>query len=75
MRCTDCADFYGEKIKNKKCLRNTNTSFSLILINFIWSDRFCFGPADFHGLSDQMSDSFFQLSGSLHQTVGPRWRG
>jgi hypothetical protein len=64
-RCKECADFYGEKIKNKKCLRNTNTSYSLILINFIWSDRIRFGPTDFHGLSDRMSDSFFQLSGSL----------
>jgi hypothetical protein len=59
MSCTDCADFYGKKIKTKKCLRNTNTSFPLILINFIWSDRFRFGPTDFHGLSDRMSDTFF----------------
>jgi hypothetical protein len=54
-------NFYGEKIKTQKCLRNTNTSFSLILINFIQSDRFRFGPTDFHGLSDRMSDTFFMF--------------
>jgi hypothetical protein len=47
IRCTNCADFYGEK--NEKCLRNTNTSFSLILINFIRSYRFRLGPTFFHG--------------------------
>jgi hypothetical protein len=64
MRCTECADFYGEKMKPKSVLE-IQTSFSLILINFIRSDRFRFVPTDFRGLSDRMSDSFFQLSGSL----------
>jgi hypothetical protein len=61
MRFTDCADIYGEKIKTGKCLRNTNISFPLILVNFIRSDRFRFGPTDFHGLSDRMSDTFFNF--------------
>jgi hypothetical protein len=65
MRCTDYADFYDEKFKTEKCLRNTNTSFPLILINFIQSDRFHFGPTDFHGLSDRMSDTFFLTFGKL----------
>jgi hypothetical protein len=51
--------FLRQKIKTEKCLRNTNTSFPLILINSIRSDRFPFGPTDFHGLSDRMSDTFF----------------
>jgi hypothetical protein len=41
MRCTVCADFYGEKkTTTEKCLRNTNTSFPLILLTL-------FGLTDF----------------------------
>jgi hypothetical protein len=65
LRCTDCDDCTAKKLKPK--------SFSLILINFIRSDRFRFGPTDFHGLSDRMSDTFFKLSGSLVFT--PKIRG
>jgi hypothetical protein len=38
---------------------------SYFMRNMFWSNIICFSPTDFHILSDRMSDTFFQLSGSL----------